>query len=359
MELKKDVFTNLKEINLDNFLTIDGSQENLKFSKLIISSKNSNRRVEEKSEVKLLLRKYLCLKDDLSLRIFNKDYKNITKRNIDKMTIEEGVIRKCLLELYDKQIAIFRVHKDFDLHQFKRAKVELKIDDMNVYEDYMYYHMLVESVVYPQPNEPKSIHSYDRYIKKFQDEIRYFISIENYTDAISWSNSIIQKFFNMSKELKKQMTEEIKKKLSPEMKSVYLNKTLALLKKPGKDTNKDYEETIKTTKEYFSFFPEKDEKFLKISKRLAKTYLFMKDIENAERVIEEIEKIQKDEDIKVLSNELQMTKTQIQNKKKPNFLRALKLDSKYLEDESYIWQEAVTEVDLSSNYELAVLNILN
>jgi hypothetical protein len=220
----RDVISNLNEINLQNLIPLEScktedNKEIIKLGKVIIHSKDSNRRIDEKSDVKFSLRKYICLKEDKSMKIFNKDYKNICKRTIEKMTAEENIIRKCLLNLYDKQVAWFVVHKDIDAPQYKRAKLELKIEDMSLYEDVLYYQIIVDSVIYPQPSEPKVITQFDKFIKKYQDEIRYFLSIEDYTNAISWSNSIMGKFFTMNKELKKQMTEEMRKKLQPELKS--------------------------------------------------------------------------------------------------------------------------------------------
>lgn len=366
----RDVITNLNEINLQNLIPLEScksqdDKEIINLGKVIVYTKDSNRRIEEKSDVKVSLRKYICLKEDKSMRIYNKDYKNICKRTIEKMTVEEQIIRKCLLNLFDKQIAWFVVHKDFDPHQFKRAKLELKIEDMSLYEDTLYYQIIVESVVYPQPIEPKLISQFEKFIKKHQDEIRYFISIEDYTNAISWSNNILGKFFTMNKELKKQITEDLRKKLQPELKSVILNKTLAYLKKPSKENTgvKDYEEIIKIVKEYYSYFPEKDDKYVKITKRLIKCYLEIRDLEKAENEIKNLSEISKnDDELSFLQNELNNIRSQQQKKNKKNIFEMFKNPTEDEYDSSaFIWDNAVSDkcqLNLEGRLDFSISNIL-
>jgi hypothetical protein len=366
----RDVISNLNEINLQNLIPLEScktedNKEIIKLGKVIIHSKDSNRRIDEKSDVKFSLRKYICLKEDKSMKIFNKDYKNICKRTIEKMTAEENIIRKCLLNLYDKQVAWFVVHKDIDAPQYKRAKLELKIEDMSLYEDVLYYQIIVDSVIYPQPSEPKVITQFDKFIKKYQDEIRYFLSIEDYTNAISWSNSIMGKFFTMNKELKKQMTEEMRKKLQPELKSVLLNKTLAYLKKPNKENTgvKDYEEIIKIVKEYYSHFPEKDDKYVKITKRLIKSYLEVRDLEKAENIIKDLSEISKnDDELQSLQNELNKIRSQQQKKNKKNIFEMFKNSTEDDYDSSaFIWNHAVpdkNQLNFDGNLEFSISNVL-
>jgi hypothetical protein len=366
----RDVISNLNEINLQNLIPLEScktedNKEIIKLGKVIIHTKDSNRRIDEKSDVKFSLRKYICLKEDKSMKIFNKDYKNICKRTIEKMTAEENIIRKCLLNLYDKQVAWFVVHKEIDAPQYKRAKLELKIEDMSLYEDVLYYQIIVDSVIYPQPSEPKVISQFDKFIKKYQDEIRYFLSIEDYTNAISWSNSIMGKFFTMNKELKKQMTEEMRKKLQPELKSVLLNKTLAYLKKPNKENNgvKDYEEIIKIFKEYCSHFPEKDDKYVKITKRLIKCYLEVRDLEKAENVIKDLSEISKnDDELQSLQNELNKIRSQQQKKNKKNIFEMFKNSTEDDYDSSaFIWDHAVpdkNQLNFDGNLEFSISNVL-
>jgi hypothetical protein len=367
----REILYNLNEANLENLISIESCEtvDNhnfLKIGKVIVDSKDSNRRIEEMSEVKMFLRKYLCLKEDKSMRIFNKDYKNICKKKIDKMSAEEVVLRKCLLNSFDKQVVLFVIHKDTDPHQLRRAKTDLKIEDMSLYEDYLYYQIIIESVIYPQPAEPKQIQQYEKFIKKYQDEIRYLISVENYTDAISWCNSICSKFFTMNKEIKKQMTEDVRKKLQPELKSVILNKTMAYMKKQNKDntSGKDYEDVIKVIKEYYSLFPEKDEKYVKITKRLIKCYLEIKDLEMAENVIKDLSELSKgDDEIKSLENQLLAIRGQQNKKNKKNILEMFKSPNEdEYDSEAFIWDHAVedfSEIDLNGNLDFSVANLIN
>lgn len=339
----------------NNFPSIGCSNQNFNMAKVIINTSDSNRRIEEKCEVKFFLQKYLCSSEDDSLKLFNKDYKNILKKQIEKMKKEETTLRKCLLSLFDKQIVWVIINKDHDPAQFQTAMKDLKQTDASKFRNNIYCKIFIESVTYPQPAEPKSIHLYDRFMKNFQDEIRYFISIENFTDAISWCNKMTNCFFNMNKELKKQLTPEIRQKLLPEMKSIILNKTLAWMKKQNKETKKDYEEVVNIiNNEYYPNFSEKDEKYLKITLRLAKCYLELRDLEKCENVLKDLLLCSpEDENVLQLKREFDQIKNikNINAKKKLfDYFGNLSSKDEFQKDEDAIeWTTAVEDIQTEIN----------
>jgi hypothetical protein len=349
------------EINFTKIIPLNDFSHNsnsdsteIKFGKVIFDCQNSNRRVEEKCEVKFYLQKYLCLKEDLSLKIINKDFKNNVKKTIEKMSIDEGVMRRCLLNLFDGQVVWFVVHKEIDPKQFNIGLKELKIknEEENMYEDYIYYKFFIESVIYPQPAEPKSLNLFDKYIKKFNDEIRYFISKENYTEGEKWANSIIAKFFTMNKELKKQLTETIRVKLQPELKSTILNKTYCIMKKLNENNKKkDYEQIIQTIeKEYYKYFPEKDDKYIKITVRLAKCYLEVRDLDKCDKVLGELNLLINDDPFVVqMTKELAEIKAENNKKSKQKFSDFFKGENS---EDDYEWEISTIHPEEKLNYVL-------
>lgn len=347
---------------------VDLSQKdsNLQFGKIVISSNNSNRRIEEKCEVRYYLQKYVFNLEENSFKVFNKDYKNPYKRGIDNIKVDESQIRKCLLNCYDSEIVLFVVPKELDKSQWIYAVKDLKITEENLknYEDKIYYKFMIESVIFPVPAEPKSLQLYDKYIKKFQDEIRYFISKEIYTEGEKWTNQILTKFFNMSNELKKQMTDDLKKKLLPEMKGIILNKTLCLMKKPNNETkHKDYEQIVKiVTTEYYKHFPIKDDKYFKISYRLAYSYFKLKNLDNCILVLKELQEINKDDpEVNKLYQEVTGHKKENQTKTKKNiyeFFNSKDSQNDLINEQAFTWDLADEDLDLKCNLNVSVINAL-
>jgi len=367
---------NINEIDFNQIIPIDDYNDSSKsddsqsfnIAKVMIDSKESTRRIIEKCEVKCYIQKYLCSSEDNSLKLVNKEYKNILKISIEKMKKEDATLRKCLLNLFDKQMVWIIIHKDFDKILFQNAMKDLKQTDSNKFNTYIYYKIIIESVIYPQPTEPKSLHLYDRFIRTYQEEIRYFISIENFTEAISWCNKITNSFFKMNKELKKQMTDEIWRKLLPEMKSIILNKTLCFMKKPNKENKKDYEEVVNIiNSEYYTNFFEKDEKYIKITARLAKCYLELRDLEKCENYLKElIQIIPNDENILKLKKEFEFVKNQnnaCAKKKLLDYFNHINTyDSKQTEEDAIEWSAAVENIDhelKNVKFEESVLNMFS
>lgn len=348
------------DIDFSRIINIEGDKENIKLAKIVIQSKETSRRVEEKCDVKFYIQKYICSLEDKSFKHINKDYKNIYKRSIEKIASHESILRKCLLTLYDEQCVWIIIHKDADPEQYKSVIRDLKIEDQSKIEEFLYYKIIIESIVFPQPAEPKSLHLYDKYIKKFQDEIRYFISKENYLEGEKWANSIINKFFNMNKQLKSQMTNELNKKLLPMMKSIVLNKTLCILKKPNvNNKHNDYNEIILTiTKDYYkNFVGDKDDKYFKITLRLAHCYYELKNQELFESTLNELKQVNdKDENLIKMFKDLDTWRNKSKTKQK-KLIDYFKQTSYGLEENAYTWDTVRETLDLSSNIDVNFLTI--
>jgi hypothetical protein len=274
------------EFNLDS----TGEKKIIKV--LINNPSSSSRRVEEKCEVKFYFQKYVFDNKNLEFKLYDRTYKNIVKKNIEKMTAAEFLLRKCLLcEMYDEQTAIFKVPfiGQFKFTEFlKEAKV--KEEEYENFEEFLYFKITIESILFQQPPDTKTIPAFEKNIQIYISEIRYLIKKENYTDGEKWANSIIQKFFNMSKEMKKLLSEDKRRALLPLFKGIFLNKTFCLIKKQNSaDKSKDYDAVIKTiVKEYYIHYGEKDDKYIKITARLAFCYHMLHDLENAKNTLNEL-----------------------------------------------------------------------
>lgn len=365
----KAISSNKSEIDFTKLIVIEKAKDetgDLLLGKIIVESKDSNRRVEEKCEVKYNIQKYLCLKSDGSLNIINKDYKSIFKKKIDKMDLNEKTTRWCLLNLSDDQTAWFVIHKIKDDTQYKLACKSLKLDDNTTsdYEDFLYYKISVNSVTFDQPAEPKAIQNYENYIKKYVEEVRYHTTKENYSEALSWANAIISKYFNMSKELKKQLTDDLNKKFLPLMKIVFSNKSLCLWKKPSNEKFKDYEQIINLVeKEYYKYYQnEKDDIYIKVTGRLAKSYLNMKDLEKCEKTLNELKLCAPDQEVvKDLEEKLIQYKSlnqQQQKRKIMNYfssVNSLKNQENY-DDDAIEWDYATENLDLSCKLDESIIN---
>lgn len=356
---------NKSEIDFSKLIPIQGDKTNYSVGRIIVETTSSSRRVDEKCEVRFFIQKYVCLKENGNLVIFNKDYKNPLKRSIDKMEQIEVQIRKCLLNLFDGQVAWFVLKKEADPKQFDLAMFVLKEEeDRTKYEDFLYYKFFVETILFPQPSEPTSIQLFDRYVAKYQEEIRYFIQKGLFKDGISWANSLYQRFFNMNNNLKKQMTSEIRKKLLPEMKTVLLNHSCCLLKKVNEvNKKKDYEELIDlVTNKYYKHFPEKDEKWFKISLRLVHSYMNLKEFEKCEETLKELGKLNpEDTTVKNMQQEIAILRNKNTNKPKKSivdYFKTISNNDQDCDEKGYTWDTASECLDLSSNLDVAVVNIL-
>lgn len=360
-----NLVVNKSEIDFTRLIPIQGDINDYTMARILVQSSESSRRILEKCEVRFYIQKYLCSKEDQSFRIINRDYKNPVKKQIDKMEMQEIQIRKCLLNLFDNQIAWFLVKKDIDPKQFDLAMKSLKEEDANKFEDYLYYKFIIESIVFSMPTEPNSLVLYDKYISKFQEEIRYFIQKGFFKEGISWANAIYQKVFQMNNALKKQLTPSLKKKLIPEMKSIILNLTYCLLWKPNElNKNKDLEEIVDIIiNRYYTNFAEKDDKWFKISVRLAHCYLSLKDFDKCEAKLKELALINgSDETVKNMTESLRILKTNKDKKPKKTiieYFRNLPSVEEAFDENAFTWGDSSKELDLSSNLELSAINMIN
>jgi hypothetical protein len=345
----------LDEIDFSRLIPIKGDKTNLKIGKIIIETKSSSRRVELKSEVKFFLQKYIS--QDERLILASNDYKNIVKKNIDKMSLEEATLRDCLLSLEDDQIVWMVLDKSVAESLWNKAKLSLKLETDP--DPYFYFKINIVSIISQQPTEPKDINLYHNYVKRFKDEIRYFIRKENYTEAEKWANSIMSKFLTPSKETKILLDKHTDKRMIilEEFKSIILNKTLALMEVERPDKSKDYDNIIKHAIEYKKYFQTKDEQYLKITLRQIKSYIYKKDIDNAEYILKEIEALNSKVDIKSELEQLHNSLTQLKNDSKNSGIR-FKFNLKCSESITYEWDTALKKVNTASSYENAILNMI-
>jgi hypothetical protein len=173
----------------------------------------------------------------------------------------------------------------------------------------------------------------------------------------------------MNKDLKKQLTNEIKYKLLPEFKTIILNKTLCLINKPNNNTKqKDYEDIIKSILTfYYPNFPEKDEKYFKISLRLAHSYLQIKDLGKCEQVLNELKKIPPNNDNIKFISDLNHTYEELKKLKRESKKKTKNLIASFthnvnevntLDEGAFVWDIAIEGPETHSKVEPSIINTL-
>ena len=110
--------------------------------------------------------------------------------------------------------------------------------------------------------------------------------------------------------------------------------------------------------EYKKHFLAKDEQHLKMSLRQIKCYLSLKDVENAEKTLNEIEASITNEDFKNEFNKQLNQLNQIKNDSKKSGLR-FKFNLKSPETYDYDWNYALKEINTNCIYDNGILNMLN
>jgi tetratricopeptide (TPR) repeat protein len=342
-------------LDLSRLIYLVGNKENFKLGKIIDEPGDKNRRIGNKCEIKLNIHKFVCEKESGNFSLFNRNqFKSIVTKNIEKMIKEEEVLRSVLLGLNDGAIVWVLVNRDYDTAQRDIALQELKVQDLDKYEDLLYYRIYVEAVFYEQPAEPKSLTEFPKYIETFNNEVRYLINKKLFTKADSWFNSIYNKYFKMSNSLKKQLTPELENKLLPMFKSLFLNKTLILksIDRPDKKF-KDYEDIITYIAEYKKCYKEKDEKYFKIVCREADAFIEVRNLEKARAAVAELIEMDKDHpEIKRLSNRLDSKKPKPVPKSLIYGFGRLSEN----EDNQYVWEKPRKTIDLSSKLFPGIIN---
>lgn len=349
-------------------------------NKIILRKNDSQKRIELQSEVRFYIQKYLFNKETNEFLLGNKDYKNPVKKKIDKMTSNEAILRKCLLELFDGHVVLFILDKDIDLNQYEKCLKEQKIpkEEYNKYEPLIYYRIGIDIILNPHPIEPAKIGDYYSFVNKFYEEIKYLIVKENYGDAESWCNAAINKIFGMKKTLKKSFDEpknsKNKKEILKLMKKIILNKTYCIERKPGDLKTSRYERGVKCVEnEYYKYYPNEknDDCYLKITARLCGFYTKMRQFDNAEKAINEIKK-----NCSSLSNCSSVIKTLQDNinnergsqkrtnkKKAEYFLRELNQNPNFYSNDNFEWEPSIQNHNLeeylsSTKFDPSIAEIL-
>jgi tetratricopeptide (TPR) repeat protein len=379
-ETMKSAFPNIPEIlactnsNFENYCLSE--KEKINIEKLILRSSPSTLRIEEKSELKFYFHKYIVKSDSGELIIVNRNFKNIYKKKVDQMKSDEKILRKLLLDMFSDQIAVYKISNFFELENYNNAiktlPKNLRIEKDQKFESFFIY-VIGMHYVFNVIAEPK-ISEYESYCNKLQEQLRYLIAKEEYTQAISIMNKLLKNYFenkNFVNELKAK--KELKAKCDKILERIVSNKVFCLTKKESGDDNKrkDYEEALKALDdEYFKNFKLKknaDENLF--AKNLArKATLFIK-TKNLEKSLETLEKLKVELPaqhalIEQVHNEVEAFKLSLQNfneKKHKNFKRNLIQGLAEIEDEGCgfdQWDLATEEIDLGVNIDAGIIEYM-
>lgn len=335
--------------------------------KIILKKNDSQKRVGQLSEVRFYVQKYLYNKEKKEFLLGNKDYKNPLKKKIDKMTSEEAILRKCLLQLFDGHVVLFLIDKTLDEVNFERCLKDQKVpkEEIEHYENILYYRVGIDIILNPHPKEPTKVSEFIGFTNKFYEEIKYLIIKENYSDAESWCNAIISKVFTMKKSLKKDFDEpknaKIKKEVMKIMKKIVLNKAFCIDKKPGDMKTSRFERGVKCVEnDYYKNYPNEknDESYMKITGRLCNFYIKMRQFENAEKAINDIKKNCKSlENCANVVNDLEATlkkergtQKKSVKKKMEEFLKDPKMNVNILPNDNFEWDTSIQRHELGEYF---------
>ena len=389
---------------LDYSKKLTFNDEGIEIDKIIIKTGSSGRKVLISDEVRYQIQKYLFNTKTNQFEIFNKDYKNPMKKKIQSMDINNSIVRKCLLQMTERQMTFFIIDKskepvynniinEFKLdkeRQFKKEKreesknkkfkeihseiikeekdknkEEEKFDFEKNYEfdNYIYYRILLIDVIHKLPTEPKKINQYKKYLKEMLEEIRIFIKKKDYNSAESWCNNSISKITSMKKEFKKDWNSNKNLKNKNEcmeiLKKILLNKTFCLSEKK---TNDCIDKGIETGKLYFDLFKNNlDDQYMKMTGRLVKFQMKKKEWDDAKNNIDIILNYYKDNNnipdwVKILEKEFVNGKIIAKEKISKKIKQSIQ--DLYINDEVFEWRNSLQKKELD-NYIYNLNNKIN
>jgi hypothetical protein len=318
------------------------AEENFECERLILAKSRKIEDIKEDSEVKFYMQKYLIynennnennneinnennnennnednneinnekninneneIKTIKKLQLINKEYKNIYKRTINTMKIDEAIIRKLLKTMNSDQIICFKIKKEKEINFFSEAIKQQKnlnrqkIEE-NKFDDYIIYIIGVYLVYNPLKEEPNvnNLREYEKILNKLLIQIRYLFEKKEYTYIIKDVNKYfslfmqtkkVKEIFNTNKDLENRCHKLLEKIISI--------KILCIINKDNKEKKMDFQDAIDTIdKEYLKYFEFKinadDNIYLKNLGRKCRCYIDIKNLEKSKEVFNEIVK---------------------------------------------------------------------
>lgn len=381
VKTSKDIFLNIiknPQRNLSDFqvltsnkffdYTLDKS-ENILIQKLIILPSLKAEKVEEKSELKCHIQKYLVNAKTGDLIIINKDFKNIVKKEISKMKREEKILRKLLLGMTSDQIIAYKVDINYEKENFlqlsQKPPKEVNLSDC---ENFFIY-LIALDYVYKELKEEK-IEDYNKYTKKLYDQVKYLIEKEEYTQAISIINKTFKNYTenkSLVAELNSKKNAHVKVECDKIFEKLISNKIFCLEKKNNINSKKkDYEDALKALdNEYFKYYKyaKNADKtiFLKCLGRKCRYYIQLKMHGKSKDIFEQIKQLFPQEKACIGELERELLKYEAElNKQKEILNRKKKPLAAFLsvtEEADYFdqWDVASQVYDVSSNVDIGLL----
>ena len=255
------------------------------------TSETDNFRVDENSTVNFYYQ-ILISADNKSILI-NKDFKNPITRIIPSMGKSESILREVLIGSKTEEVIWFFFSKTEDEQLYKEYIKKSKQIEGTQFDNTIYCKIIVNQIVYKQPELAKEVKDFDTYFNKCLDLIRYYFYQKNYKEAILLCNKSISELFSMRKELKEKISNNKKEELKIIVKKIISNKTISLMLKVNQQNkNADYEDCIKAIdNEYLKNYQDQvDDIDKKIVFRKALCLKHLKSYEGCMTVLEDLDK---------------------------------------------------------------------
>lgn len=389
---------------------------------ICLSNKKENK-ILNTSTVKYYIQVYVFDTRSNKYEIIDKVFKNMRKDKINTMKSEKRILKSCLMlmqnreqalfeidkkilgELYDnqkqkfierkkkekekelkdaaKEKAIIEVREEKERRKkngeknFFVPKKEIIIDQTLVeevpsqyqLEEKLYYRIYIEDVLLEKIPFPTNASSLEKIVEYYNTEIRKLLEDGEIIEAESWCNKIINLIFNMpsgkvKSDYESSRFSEKRRRIEKEMKRPLLN--LSYIYEVKYNKTKEIQiiyEGIKLIENTYYPKYEKcyDESYLKITGRLIKFYIKLKNFDKVDELIEIVEKNCSHLANTALVVEELKNLESIERKTELNLsIRQTKAKIKAANDESqvdYYWEVGLDEKELKEVLEREVNSI--
>ena len=334
------------EILFSNSIIMNLGKKN-EFTKIYLRSDDSNRKVDQTSQVLFYIQKYIFANEKFV--IINSDYKNPIKKKIPDMTKSDSLLREMLLGLKRDEEVLFFFNRANDDCLYKDLIKKSKLPEQTNFDNIIYYKIILKEITFQKPVVPSKINELSSFFNTILDLTRYYIKSQNYTEAISLSNFGIKNMFEMKKELKQNLKSEINKELKIIVKNIISNKTLCQIKKLNES---EYDQIIEVIKnEYVKNYQNQNDLIdKKIMYRMAFCLEKKKSYNDCHTILLELDKkYPNDKDIIDLLNIVKEFKKLPNNN--GNFKKGFFKNVTFNEDPGYHWEEESNDLCFDYNIE--------
>ena len=154
-----------KEILFSNSIIMNLGKKN-EFTKIYLRSDDSNRKVDQTSQVLFYIQKYIFANEKFV--IINSDYKNPIKKKIPDMTKSDSLLREMLLGLKRDEEVLFFFNRANDDCLYKDLIKKSKLPEQTNFDNIIYYKIILKEITFQKPVVPSKINELSSFFNKFR-----------------------------------------------------------------------------------------------------------------------------------------------------------------------------------------------